>query len=137
MKAKTTARKKSASKSRRTPQPVRRKPITVQLGRMGADKVRVLNLPTGTTVKDFVKAQGLERYSIRLNGKPVRLSTELKNRDLVVVVPWFIVGASAGRYDHLNLEKYRQTMSARDFKFFVNFVGADRFGFRNGDVEPC
>jgi molybdopterin converting factor small subunit len=122
--------------SRPTRRLERAKTVKVRLGKLGSE-VQELRLRSGTTVKDLVKARGLYELSIRLNGNVVRLSTQLKDGDLVVAVPPFIVGASAGRYDHLDLDKYRRTMSPPDFNFFVNFVGADALGFRDEDLEPC
>jgi hypothetical protein len=71
---------------------------------------------------------GLAQSSIRLNRRPVRLLTKLKTGDVLVAVPRSIVGGNAGRYDHLDLARYRRTMTPDDFKFFTNFVGADRLG---------
>lgn len=105
----------------------------VQLGRLGT-RTRTLKLRAGTTVKDLVRKQGLERSSIRLNKRAVRLATKLKTGDVVVVVPQAIVGGSAGRYDHLNVEECRGRMSAEDLQFFVNFVGADALGFKEDDL---
>jgi hypothetical protein len=44
-------------------------------------------------------------------------------------------GKSASRFDHLNLAFYRRTMDRRDFQFFVNFIGADTFGFTQKDFD--
>ena len=121
----------------RTPGPSgQRNTITVRLGRFG-ERVRELKLPVGTTIKDLVKAEGLAESSIRLKGDPIRLATQLKHGDLVVAVPHSIAGSGVGRYDHVDLDECRRTMSPRDFKFFVNFVGADVLGFRDEDLEPC
>lgn len=135
MKARKLARPRKL-KTRVTEPSARWKTITVRLGRLGA-KTQDLELPPGTTVKDLVRAQRLEEYSIRLNGEPVRLSTELKSGDLMVAGPRSIVGGSAGRYDHLDLDECRRTMSSRDFEFFVNFVGADMLGFKDEDSDAC
>lgn len=110
--------------------------MKIRLAGLGI-RTRVLDLPAGTTIKNLVKAQGLERSSIRLNGQAVRLSTELKDGDVLVAVPQTIVGGSIGRYDHLDLDECRRRMSPRDFKFFVSFVGADVLGFRDNDLEVC
>lgn len=114
------------------------RPVTVRvrLGRPGS-AVQELKVPSDSTVKDVVLAQKLEELSIRINGHPVRLSGRLKDGDLIVALPRFIVGSSAARHDHLNLDECRRTMSPRDFDFFVNFVGADRLGFSDEDLEPC
>lgn len=133
----TRSTRKNAPKGSRTAQRFsRQKTIRVRLARLGA-KTQVLALSPGTTVKDLVKAQGLERLSVRLNGNPVRLATELRDQDALTVVLPFIAGASTGRYDHLDLERYRRTMLPRDFDFFVNFVGADQLGLRDEDLQAC
>jgi len=102
-------------------------------------KATRLDLPPGTTVKDLVIEQGLlgRKVSVRLNGRPVRLLTKLKDGDVFAVVPQTIVGGAVGRYDHLDLDECRRRMSPRDFEFFVNFIGADVLGFRDSDLEPC
>lgn len=137
MKTKKLAKRNRTSKaSRPTRRSERPKTVRVRLVKFGSD-VQELRLWPGATVKDLVKARGLHEASIRLNKHAVHLSTQLKDGDLVVAVPPFIVGGSAGRYDHLDLDKYRRTMSPRDFNFFVNFVGAEALGFREEDLEPC
>ncbi len=108
--------------------------MTIRLCRLG-DRTRTLKLPQGTTIKDLVKTHGLERCSIRLNKRAVRLAAKLKTGDVVVVVPQAIIGGTTNRYDHLNLEDCRRRMSAKDFRFFVNFVGAEVLGFTDDDLE--
>lgn len=134
MKTKTTVERKPERA-----RPIRRRPrqstITVTLTGL-ATKTRILRLTAGTTVKDVVMRHGLAQSSIRLNRRPVRLLTKLKNGDVLVAVPRSIVGGNAGRYDHLDLERYRRTMTPDDFKFFTNFVGADRLGFTEDDLRP-
>lgn len=138
MKAKKLAKRKTTSTvSRPTRRFERAKTVRVRLVTFDSDVVQELRLRPGTTVKDLVKTRGLHELSIRLNKNAVRLSTQLKDGDLVVAVPPFIVGGSAGRYDHLDLDECRRTMSPRDFNFFVNFVGAEPLGFREEDLEPC
>lgn len=112
--------------------------VKVRLTGLGM-KTRLLDVAPGTTVKDLVIGQGLleRKVSIRLNGRPVRLSTKLKEGDVLAAVPQTIAGGAVGRYDHLDLDEYRRRMSPRDFEFFVNFVGADVLGFRDSDLEPC
>ena len=131
-----TRRNEMKIRTRRSTRPKQHKMVTVRLGRLGGD-AKTLRLSHGATVKDLVKGQALERCSIRVNGAPTRLSTELNDGDVVVAVPQQIVGSSAGRYDHLDLEEYRRTMAPQDFKFFVNFIGADMLGFGNPDLAVC
>jgi hypothetical protein len=40
-----------------------------------------------------------------------------------------------GRFDHLDLDMYRHTMSPSDYQFFVSFVGTDAFGFTEEDLD--
>src|SRR5207247_8322244 len=102
--------------------------VRVRIAKLG-DRVRTLNVPAGTTVKDLVIAEGLQRFSIRLNRRPVRFATKLKAGDVLAVVPWTISGGRGdGRHAHLSLEELRRRMSPGDFLFFVNFVGADTLG---------
>lgn len=108
--------------------------VRVRLSRLG-DRTRTLKLAPGTTIKDLVKDHGLERCSIRLNKRAVRLAAKLKTGDVVVVVPQIIIGGATSRYDHLNLEECRRRMSAKDFRFFVKFIGADALGFTDNDLE--
>lgn len=107
--------------------------VSVRLSRLG-ERTRVLKLRVGTTINDLVKNEALERSSIRVNKRPVRLASKLKSGDVVGVVPQAIGGGS-GRYDHLNLDDCRRRMSAKDFRFFVDFVGADTLGFTDADLE--
>lgn len=136
MKAKKLVRKRLRAASRRRSSSDRPKTVKVRFGRLGSE-LRELQVPADTTVKDLVKAEGLEKLSVRINRQPVRLASRLREGDIIVAVPPFVVGGSAGRHDHLDLEECRRTMSPRDFKFFANFVGADRLGFRDEDLEPC
>jgi molybdopterin converting factor small subunit len=108
--------------------------VSVRLSRLG-ERTRVLKLRVGTTINDLVKNEALERSSIRVNKRPVRLASKLKSGDVVVVVPQAIVGGGSGRYDHLNLDDCRRRMSAKDFRVFVDFVGADTLGFTDADLE--
>lgn len=136
MGARKLARDRARAASRPKPQSKRPKTVRVQLGALGGD-TRQLEVPADTTVMDLVKARGLEKLSIRINGHPVRLSSRLREGDIIVALPRFIVGRSIGRHDHLDLDECRRTMSPRDFNFFVNFVGAEALGFRDEDLEPC
>lgn len=132
MKSKTAARRRKSG----TGSPRAR--VKVRLTGLGM-KTTVLDLPPGTTVKDLVIGHGLleRKPSIRLNGGAVRLSTKLKDGDVLVAVPQTIIGGAAGRYDHLDLDECRRRMSPRDFDFFVNFVGADVLGFHDSDFAAC
>jgi hypothetical protein len=94
-----------------------------------------LRVVRGTTIKDLVQDHGFERSSVRLNRRAVRLGTKLKSGDIVVVTPQIIAGASTGRYDHLGLDECRRRMSASDFEFFSNFVGAETLGVEDRDLE--
>ena len=60
--------------------------------------------------------------------RPLRRETTLRP----LVVPF---EQSCGRFDHLDLDFYRQTMSARDFNFFLTFAGGDTLGFTDEDLE--
>ena len=134
MKTRATVKRKTERRS----QPAQRRrdqsTITVRLAGLGS-KTRILRLPPGTTVKEIVAREHLGQSSIRLNNRPVRLLTKLKNRDVLVATPRSIVGGSAGRYDHLDLDRYRRTMTPEDFSFFTGFVGADRFGVTEDDLR--
>ena len=136
MSARKLARNRARTASRSRRQSKRPKVVRVRLGRLGSD-VKELEVPADTTIKDLVKAHGLERLSLRVNQHPVRLSTPLRDGDMIVAVPPFIVAGSVGRHDHLDLDECRRTMSPRDFNFFVNFVGAGALGLRDEDLEPC
>lgn len=133
---KLTKRNRLRMASRPTRRFERAKTVGVRVGGLGSD-VQELRLQSGTTVKDLVRARGLHEFSIRLNGAAVRLSTQLKDGDVVVAVPHSILGARAGRHDHLDLDECRRMMSPRGFNFFISFVGADALGFREEDLEPC
>ena len=49
-----------------------------------------------------------------------------------VIVP---LSKSFGHLDHIELGQYQQTMSQRDFNFFLAFAGGDTFGFTDSDLE--
>ena len=128
--------RKSRTRSHTGERPRRQKTMIVRLGRLGTH-VREIKLRVGTAMKDLISSEGLAQCSVRLNGRPFRLSASLKNGDVVTATPQSIRGTSAGRFDHLDLDECRRTMAPRDYEFFVNFVGAETLGVRNEDLEVC
>lgn len=44
-------------------------------------------------------------------------------------------GAREGRHEHLDLRSAQKMMSARDYNFFVGFVGAEALGFKEEDFR--
>ena|SRR5439155_17083084 len=109
-------------------------PSTVHVAflRMGA-AARQMELLRGATLEDLVKRESSARSVFRVNGRRVPLATALRDGDVVTEMPEAIVGG-ANRHAHLDLESYRKAMSARDYDFFINFVGADAFGLRKEDL---
>lgn len=136
MSARKLVRKRVRAAARRSMLSGRPKTVKVRFGRAGSD-IQELDVPAGTTVKDLVEGERLEKVAVRINGHPVRLASRLREGDIIIAAPPFVVGGSVGRHDHLDLDECRRTMSPRDFEFFVNFVGADRLGLRDEDLEPC
>lgn len=105
--------------------------IQVVFIRLGGDP-KQLTLRAGATIEELIRSEGIKRGVPRVNGQQVSLSTELRNGDVVVLLPESIRG-SAGRYAHLDLAAYRKAMPPRDYDFFVRFIGADALGFREED----
>ena len=101
--------------------------------RMGATGARQLELLRGATLEDLAKHKIWASSVFRVNGKRVRLTTVLREGDVVTEMPEAIVGGG-GRHAHLDLDSYRKALSARDYDFFINFVGADGFGLRAEDL---
>lgn len=135
MRTSTKRKRKPSSNSRSTHRVHRHETVTVRLTRLGG-QIKTLELSPGTTVKDLVKTHRLGHSAVRINGKPPRLATKLKDGDIVAAVPPRIAGTSVDRYDGLDLEQCRRAMSPHDFQFFVNFVGADALGVKDSDLDP-
>lgn len=81
--------------------------VSVRLSRLG-ERTRTLKVRVGTTINDLVKNEGLERSSIRVNRRPVRLASKLKSGDVVAR------DASSSRYQEALQEREKRIAEIED-----------------------
>jgi len=110
--------------------------LTVLVGVLGRD-THQMQVPSGTTLKWLTESLGLstlEGLTVRVNKEAVSLSRRLRENDIIAVVP-SAIGGAAGRFEHLDLDRYRREMSPSDYQFFTRFAGAEALGVKDHDIE--
>lgn len=85
--------KSASTPEKEEEQAVQKTKIKITLSVLG-DDVRELELDSGTTLGDVIKAQKLDRMEIRVNAEEVENGKELQDDDVIVAVPDSVVGGS-------------------------------------------